>query len=358
MKILDRYILFKFLGTFFFAILLIIVIVIFFDVSEKMEDFLRHHVSLREIVFDYYLNFIPYFMNLFSPLFTFIAVIFFTAKLAGQTEIVAMLASGISFRRLMLPYMMGATVIAGLTFVLDGWLIPKSNITRLEFENAYVGSPFRFDGHNVHRQIRPGEYIYLESYNNLEKIGYKFSIEKFENGELKSKLLCDLIKWDSVSTKWHLSNYFAREINGMLEKTRSGANKDTTFPFSPADFAKRANTVETMNNGELAKYIDAERQRGSERVNFYLVEKYRRYAAPFTTYILTLIGLALSSRKVRGGIGLQLGIGLGLSFTYILFQQIFRTFSTNGNFSPLMGVWIPNFIFAGLAVYLMRTAPK
>jgi lipopolysaccharide export system permease protein len=354
MKILDRYIIRKFLGTFVFAMMLIIVIVIIFDISERIDDFLEKKAPLRAIVFDYYLNFVPYFINLFSPLFTFIAVIFFTAKMASNTEIVAILSGGVSFRRLLRPYFIAAGIIAVSSYVLTSWVIPPANKTRLAFENAYLRNPFRYTARDIHRQVSPGTFIYMESYNNIDEIGYKFSMEKIEKGVLKYKLMSDYIRWDSLRSRWLINNYYDRKINGMHEVLRSGVVFDSSLAFTPDQFNTRVNYVETMNNSELNDFISEEVSRGSEAINYYLIEKYRRTSAPFAIFILTIIGVALASKKVRGGIGTQIGTGLGLSFTYILFMQVSTTFAVKANFSPFISVWIPNIIFTIIGLVLLR----
>lgn len=333
-------------------------IVVVFDLSEKVDDFIEHKAPFSKVVFQYYINFLPFFANQFSPLFTFISVIFFTSRMAQQTEVVAILSSGVSFKRFLRPYLVGASILALLSFILTGYIIPKANKVRLAFEEAYINDPFRYDGRHIHRQISPGVYIYLESYNTLDQLGYKFSIEKFENGSLQRKVMCDFIRWDSIKHTWNLNHYSERTIKKNREIFKQGFNKDTTLAFSPSDFAKRINTTETMTNGQLTDFIDLEKQRGSERINYYLIEKYKRYSAPFATYILTIIGVAMASRKVRGGIGLQLGAGLTLSFTYILFQQIFNTFATNGDFHPMLATWIPNLLFLAIGLFLLNKAPK
>jgi lipopolysaccharide export system permease protein len=354
-KKLDIYIFRKFLGTFFFALGLIILIAIVFDISEKIDDFLEKDAPFKEIVFDYYLNFIPYFGNLFSPLFIFISVIFFTSRMAGQTEIVAILASGISFRRFLLPYIVAATVLALISLYLNNSVLPHSNVKRTNFELKYIKNPYIYKNRNVHRQISPGQYIYFESYNNFDNIGYQFSFERFEKGRMTYKMLADRIFWDSTKTKWTIENYFTRGINGMTEVTKSGYRMDTTFAFTPADFNRRVNyAVETMDYGELNSFIKGEQMRGSEEVVFYQIEKYKRFSYPFATFILTLMGVALSSKKVRGGIGIQLGLGILLSFTYIMFMQITTTFATNGNVPAIIAVWIPNIVFTLVAVLLIR----
>ncbi|CAN5638356.1 LptF/LptG family permease [soil metagenome] len=358
-KILDLYIIRKFLGTFFFALGLIITIAIVFDISEKIDDFLERDAPLRAIVFDYYLNFIPYFSNLFSPLSIFIAVIYFTSRMASQTEIVAILASGVSFKRLLLPYMVAAGILTSLSLYLNTSLIPHSNTTRIAFETRYIKNQFVYHNKNVHRQISPGQFIYFESYNNIDQIGYQFSFEKFDKGKLIYKLLSERLLWDSIKNQWSIENYFIRTIDGMHETERSGFKMDTTFSFRPEEFNKKMITyIETMDSRELSRFIDQEKIRGSEEIPFYEVEKYRRTAFPFATFILTIIGVSLSSRKVRGGIGVQIGVGILISFTYIMFMQISTTFATNGNVSPLAAVWIPNVFFAIVALILLRRAMK
>lgn len=337
---------------------MIIAVAVVFDISEKLDDFLEREAPLRAIIFDYYLNFIPYFANLFSPLFVFISVIFFTSRMASQTEIVAILNSGVSFNRLLRPYLIAATIIAALSFYFNGWVIPHSAKGKLAFENIYIKNPFLYKNRNIHRQIKPGEYIYFESYDNRVNTGYLFSFEKFSNQKLTYKLLADRLVWDSVKNKWSAENYYIRKINGMNESLERGMRLDTLFGFFPQEFNRRINFVEGMDQNELSKFIAEEKMRGSELIPVYEVEKYKRVSYPFATFILTIIGVSLSSRKVRGGIGLQIGAGVLLSFTYIMFMQITTTFSTNGNMPAIISVWIPNIIYAFIAWYLLKKAPK
>ena len=358
MKILDRYIIRKFLGTFFFSLALIIAVAVIFDISEKLDDFIERKAPFSAIVFDYYFNFIPYFANLFAYLFVFISVIFFTARMAANTEIVAILNSGVSFRRLLFPYFISAGLIAVISFYFNGWVIPHSNKIKLDFENVYIKNPVEFKDRNMHRQISPGVFMYMESYNNNNNTGYRFSLEKLENGKRTWFLNSDRIIWDSLSGKWKIENYYLRKINGFHEYIESGFRKDTTLNIRPSDFKRRLNIIEAMDTPALNSFIREEEQQGSANVTAYKVEKYRRTAVPFSTFILMLIGVSLSSRKVRGGIGAQLGIGIFLSFAYIMFQQISNTFAINGSIAPLIAVWIPNFIFAIVAVYMVRMAPK
>ena len=358
LKLLDWYIIRKFLGTFFFSLALIISIAIIFDISEKMDDFLERKAPLKAILFDYYFNFIPYFANLFSPLFVFISVIFFTSNLSANTEIVAILGSGVSFRRLLRPYFIAASVLALLSWYFNGWVIPHSNKVKLAFENTYIKNPVRFEDRNIHRQIAPGNFIYLESYNNIDNTGFRFSMEKIEQGKRIFYLNSDRIQWDSTAQKWKIHNYYIRKINGMEETVNSGKELDTVLNLSPSNFKRRMNIVDAMDTPALNKFIEEEKMEGSANVNTYLVEKYRRISIPIATFILTLIGVSLSSKKVRGGIGLQLAFGIGLSFIYILFMQVSNTFAINGVMPPLIAVWLPNLIFTIIGVALLRNAPK
>ncbi|MEJ6793655.1 MAG: LptF/LptG family permease [Flavobacteriales bacterium] len=355
---LDWYIIKKFLGTFFFSISLILIIVVVFDISEKVDDFFESEAPLRAILFDYYLNFIPYFGNLFSPLFTFIAVIFFTSKMAGNSEIISILTSGVSFNRFLRPFLLSAVLLCVLSFVLGNFIIPASNQLRLDFEYEYLKSPYKNRDKDIHMQIEPGTFIYIESYNIQKNIGYKFSIENFEKNELKKKLYSSYIQWDEQKEKWTIYNYIEREINGLYEEINKGEQKDTVLNLRPKDFNFRLSMVETMNYYELNSFIDKEKMKGSKNLVFHLIEKHKRIAFPFATIILTLVAVAMASRKVKGGIGLHLGIGLLISFSYILFMQISTTFATNGDLSPIVAVWIPNLMFSLLAIYLLRKAPK
>jgi len=358
LKLIDRYIIGKFLGTFFFSMLLIVLIVVVFDISEKIEDFIGKDAPLKAIVFDFYFNFIPYIVNLFSPLFTFIAVIFFTSRMATRTEIVAILSSGISYRRLLFPYMISATFIAVLSLYLNNFVIPHATKKRIEFENKYIRNEFHNMDRNIHKQMSPGNYMYLQNYSTEENTGYKFSIEKFSKGKLYYKLMAENIKWDSVQKRWKINDYYIRYINDMDEYIKKGKQIDTVLNFTPAEFGRKDNTVETMDYYQLQSYIESERLKGSDNIELIQLEKYRRVAFPFATFILTLIGVSIASRKVRGGIGMHIGLGIAISFTFIMFMQVTTTFAASGLVSPLVAVWIPNVVFSFLAWYLLKIAQK
>lgn len=359
LKLIDKYIIRKFLGTFFFSLALIIMIVIVFDISEKLEDFIDKKAPLNAIIFEYYFNFIPYVINRFSPLFTFIAVIFFTSQMASRTEIVAILSSGVSYRRLLYPYILSATVITILSLILNLFIIPSANKKQIAFEDKYIRNQFYNNDKNIHKQLSPGNFIYMERFNTGEQTGYKFSIEKFSSGNLYYKLNAESIHWDSTTSRWSINNYYIRYISGMEEFIKKGDRIDTAFSFTPAEFGRKDNTIETMNYYELNKYIVSERLKGSDNIELYEIEKYKRFAFPFATFILTLIGVSLASRKIRGGIGMHIGLGIFISFTFIMFMQVSTTFAASGrSISPLVAVWIPNFLFSFLAWYLLSKAQK
>ena len=357
-KKLDLYIIRKFLGTFFFAIVLIISITIVFDFSEKIDNFIDKEAPFRAVIFDYYVNFIPYFANLFSALFTFVSVIYFTSKMAYDTEIIAILSSGISFKRLMFPYFISALIIGIFSFFLSNFVIPPANAKRLDFTETYLKKRFVNKERNIHRQIEPGLFIYMTNFETSSKIGYKFSLEKFEGKQLVSKLTSRSIKWNKEKEKWTIKDYVIRRIDGDKETLEKGKSIDTLLNFKPDEFSRRTNVVEAMNMMELDDFIDEQIMRGDSNISAYKIEKYRRIANPFSAFILTLIGVSLASRKVRGGMGLHLGIGLALSFSFILFMQISTVFATNGSMNPLLAVWFPNILFLVIGIYLYRVAPK
>lgn len=359
LKILDIYVIRKFLSAFFLSIVLILCIVVIFDLTEKIDDFIESGATLGVIVFDYYMNFVPYFAVLFSSLFAFIAVIYFTSRMAYNTEIIAILSSGMSFRRLMVPYMLSATFIAGLSFYLSDQVIPGANKVKLDFEEQYIRKrPVRFATKDFHRQIEPGIYMYLQSYSNVSKVGYQFTIEKFEEGKLVSKMFADQIRWDTTSNKWRARRYYIRTIDGLNETLEEGKFIDTTLAIHPDDFKMRLSIVETMSIKELDEFIAKQLMQGETNVASYQIERHNRIAFPFSTFILTLIGIAVSSKKMRGGIGMQIAIGVVISFIYILFSQFSKQFAIGGLLPVVAAVWLPNVFFGIIAIFLMRLAPR
>ena len=305
LKKIDIYIIKKFLGTYFFAIALIISIAVVFDINEKLDSFLN--APLKAIVVDYYLNFIPYFANLFSPLFTFIAVIFFTSKLADNSEIIAMLSSGISFRRLMIPYMISAAIIAGVTFYLNSYVIPPANVTRIEFQNKYVKNKKVDYASNIQLQVEPGVIAYMSRYDNNTKTGYRFSLEKFEGKILKSRLTAQTVTYDSAY-HWIIKDYMIRNFNGMREELTRGSRLDSIITIEPSDFLISRYDSELMTTSALKTYIDRQKKRGVANIKDFEIEYEKRFAMTAASFILTVIGMSLSSRKVKGGMGVNIGI--------------------------------------------------
>ncbi|WP_167613048.1 LptF/LptG family permease [Maribellus sediminis] len=355
-KTIDFYITKKYLGTFFYAIALILSIAIVFDISENLDEFISKDIPTRDIVMDYYMNFIPYFGNLFSPLFTFIAVIYFTSKMAYNTEIIAILSSGVSYSRLMRPYMVSATIITLLSFFLGNFIIPPANNTMINFKEKYIKSRTTGTERNVHRQIEPGVYIYLQSFTE-NNIGYRFTLERFDGAKLTEKLTAQNIRWDEETDKWIINSYWKRIIHDDYEELENGYHMDTTLNMSPKDFMVLKDEMETYKTPELIKEIELMKMRGVNYVEWE-IEKHKRMANPFSTFILTIIGVSLASRKVKGGLGFHLGLGLLLAFSYILFMQISTVFAVSGSTPPFVAVWIPNLMYAVIAVFLYRWAAR
>jgi lipopolysaccharide export system permease protein len=358
LTIIDRYLISKFIATYFFALLLIIAIVIIFDISEKIDDFVVKEAPLRAIVVDYYFNFIPFFINMFSPLFVFITVIFFTSKLAANSEIIAMLSGGISFNRLMRPYFISAFVIALISLLLNLFVIPPANKNRLLFEEQYMKkSSYSTFNRNIHFQLEPNHYIYMESFSNWSNTATRFTLERFEGNRLVSKLSAESAVWDTTIMGWKLNNYFIRTIDGIQEHLEQGYRKDTVLDLTVTELKQRKGSVSALNFFELNQEIEKLKMRGDDRVILAQIEKNTRFAVPFSAFVLTLMGVSLSSKKRRGGIGMNIGIGIALSFTYILFLRFSEMFVLGG-MPPEVALWMPNMVFAVVAVVLYWLAPK
>lgn len=359
--ILDWYIIKKFIGTYIYAILLIISIAIVFDFNENLSKFTQYHAPWRAIIFDYYANFIPYYSNLFSPLFVFIAVIFFTSKLAGNSEIIAMLAAGVSIKRLMRPYMLSCVVIAGLTFYLNSFVIPHGTVIRQNFETLYRNSKKNTSAEDILLFVAKNTTAYIQNYDDQYKRGYGFSLVKIKNKKIVSHLTAMEIQYDTIADSkyhWKLSNWKIRTLKGLKEHIQSGATKDTVLLMEPTDLVYSKGQQETFTSPELLDYISKQTSRGSGNVVQYEVEFHKRIAMSFSSFILTIIGLTLSSRKRKGGMGLSLGIGLALSFSYIMLQTVSATFAIQDNTPPMLAAWIPNIIFAIIAYFCYRHAPS
>lgn len=360
-KRMDWYIINKFIGTYVYSIILIISVSIVFDVNENLAKFATNNAPLRAIVFDYYANFVPYFANLFSPLFVFIAVIFFTSKLAGNSEVIAMLASGMSFKRLMRPYLISAALIAVLNFYLGSYVIPKGTVVRHDFESLYKNNKKNTSASNIQLMVDKGVVAYMSQYDDTRKTGYGFALYKFENKKMVSQLNANIIQYDTISDSryhWKAINWKIRTLTGMREQITSGYELDTLIQMEPTDLIFSRGQQETFTSPELKRYISKQQQRGSSNVVQYEVEYHKRIASSFASFILTIIGVSLSSRKRKGGMGLYLGIGLALSFTYILLQTVSSTFAINADTPPILAAWIPNILYAFIAYYCYKQAPN
>lgn len=357
LPIIDRYILGKFLGTYFLATLLLLLVIAMFDITEKLDAFLT--APIKETLFDYFASFLPYFANQLSPLFVFISVIFFTTKLADHSEIIAMLSSGITFRRLLRPYMIGAAIIAAMTFALSNYIIPPTNVKRIAYTNKYVRNKAVSYGTNIQLMVRPGEVAYFGRFDNTTKQGYRFSLDKFDGKVLISRLTASSVEYDSTKMyHWKLRDYMVRNFDGMNESIRKGSTLDSIIPIEPKDFLIASNDQEMLTTPQLSDYIRKQKMRGVANIKSFEIEKEKRLAETAAAFILTLIGMSLSSKKVKGGMGINIGIGLALSFSYILFSTITSSFAINGYTSPAIAMQIPNIVYLIIGIVLYRRASK
>jgi len=371
LKKLDKYILKKFLNTFFFSITLILMIFIVFDIKDKLPTFTTNDIPLKEIIVDYYLMFIPYYGNFFSPLFIFISVIFFTSKMAQQTEFIAILSSGTSFTRILRPYIIGAFIISFGSLILNHFFLPKAFKIKIGFEDKWINKNYTNEEQNIHRKIGPNTILYIQSYENRINTGYKVSLEEVVDNKQMYFLSADHMKWDSLSSEWILTNVRERKIivQDRLDTLKNqkpvyhqenkfSAVKKMKLEFAPIDMWRDESKIETKPYFELRDYIAREKAKGSNRIVLYEVELYKRSSFPFATFILTVIGVCVSSRKVRGGVGSQIALGLVLSCIYIMLMYVFITIATTDVASPLLAVWVPNIIFSFVALYFYKTAQK
>lgn len=358
---IDLFIIKKFLTTYIFLITIIITIGIIFDFNTNIDRLTQSNATTKQIVFDYYFNFIPYFTNLFSPLFVFISVIFFTTKLADNSEIIAMKSTGMSFKRLLRPYMISAGIIALTTFLLGAYVIPKGNIAKNDFYITYIKKRNTTVAENIQMQVDTGVVAYITRFDNVRKSGYGFSLDKFKDKKLVSHLTAQTLQYDTLAERpfsWTLRNYHIRTMINGKEEIKSGAVIDTIIMMEPKDFFYVKGQQETLTLPELEDFIEKQKLRGAAGIATFEVEYHKRFASPFAAFILTLIGASLSSEKRKGGMGFSIGTGIALSFTYIMFQTIFATFAINAGWSAMISVWIPNIIFAGIAFWLYKRAPQ
>jgi len=357
---MDRYIISKFLSTYIFLLMIVIIITVVVDYNENIDKLSA--IPTSKVIFEYYLNFIPYFVNLFSPLFVFIAVIFFTSNLADHSEIIAMKSTGMSFKRLLKPYLISAGIIAVITFLLGAYVIPRGNVASVNFRNTYIRKKVITVVENVQLQVDTGVVAYISQFDNERKSGYGFYLDKLQNKKVVSHLTAQTIQYDTISDhrySWTLRHVEIRTLKGMREKVEYHARLDSIILMEPSDFIYTRGQQETMTLPELDEYIEKQRMRGSANLSSFEVEYHKRFAMPFAAFILTLIGVSLSCEKRKGGgMGTSIGIGLALSFSYILFQTISSTFAINAGMSPFIASWIPNVLFAIIALVLYKRTPQ
>jgi len=403
MKLLDRYIIKQVLSTFFFVMMILVAIIVVIDITEKVDKFNEKHIPMQ-VILNYYMDFVPWISGLLTPIICFIAIVYVTSRMAAHTEIVAILSSGVSFKRFLVPYFMASFIIASISFVFNGWVIPHSNRDRLNFEMQYLQNKFYFESRNVHMQTAPNVFLYIQNYNNQSNNGYQFSLERFQDKRLVEKLTADNIQWDSTKHKWTLRFWKRKQVDQIFEiksnadsltrvKTKAqlsetnesknsettlsgkpininpsitfsnniaekGDALDTTLVITPKDFENNALEYSGMTIPELSQEIDKLHFRGTTGVEAYEVERHIRYAAPCTTFVLVFMGVIVSARKSRGGTGFQIALGFLLAFVFILFFTMTRTFAETGSLAPFLAAWLPNFIFGSLSLIMYKYVPR
>lgn len=357
MKLLDKLIIKDFLKTYLFVVLMLILIVLVLDFTEKNDTYIRNKVPTSEIL-QYMLNYGLYLNNLLTPITVFISVIFITSKMAGRTEIIAILSSGVSFVRMLVPFILSALLIAVVSFFLNGWILPVATGGVSEFKVKYLDKQQNFDQQNIHIKVAPDTYAYLSRYYTSSNMGYSFTLEQIEDGRLISKLSADRIVWDTTKNAWSVRNWRLRELEQMGEKWTTGESMDTVLSISPADFDLPLNHHETLTLPKLNEQIRILEDRGADNIAFYRIEKYVRYMSPFAAIILTFIGVIVSAKKTRGGSGFKIALGFLLAFVYIILFLLSRTFAEAGTAYPILSVWIPNFVFALTGMILYKTVPR
>ncbi len=357
MNILNRYILKKFFTTFLFVVGIMVLVVVVIDFTEKNDKFIKNNISKNDIL-NYYFAFIPYVVSLVTPITAFIATVYVTAQLAMRTEIIAILSSGKSFLSIIYSFFFGSIIIAILSFILNGWIIPHLNKDRVAFEVMYIKSPFYFSDKNVHFKIEENSYLYLERYDNNMEIGYNVTLENFEKNKLKSKLFARQIIWDKKTKKWKLKSWISRKLDINKEIITNGLELDTTLLVNPSDFDNNYRLSETFTMNELDKFIKLQSLRGADDINIYKIEKYIRYAQPFTVILLVILGVIIASRKSRQGTGYLIALGFTFAFAFIIFFVMSRAFAENGSIDPLFAIWLPNLIFGLITVIIYRKMPK
>ncbi|MGG5505298.1 MULTISPECIES: LptF/LptG family permease [unclassified Myroides] len=357
MKIIDWYILKRYLATFFVMLLLFVPIGIVIDVSEKINKILENKVPVQATVM-YYLDFTVYFANMLFPIFLFISIIWFTSKLANNTEIVAILSSGISFTRFLRPYLIGATMISLLALAMSMYIVPRASAGYNDFRYKYLKRDEVRESQNVFKQINANEFIFVSNFNYGNNTGYNFTLEEFDGNTLVSKIEAKRIEWNAETKLYTLYDYFKRSVGEGGDKLEFADAKELQLEFDIDDLSPVVYAAETMTLGQLKRFIEKERMRGSSNINVHLVVLYKKYSVPVSAFILTIIAVSVSSMKRRGGMGINLAIGIALAFIYVFFDKIFSVLAEASSMSPLVAVWIPNVTFSILAIFLLRNARR
>ncbi len=357
--IMDSYILFKFLGSVVYSIALLMTIIVVFDISENIHRFLENNIPVSIIITKYYLNFIPYFVNLFFPLFTFISVIWFTSKLSGFNEIISFFNGGVSFYRFAVPYIVGSIILCIISLAMSNIVVPNTNERMHNFKDAYVYKKKIITSSDIHFRNSPQTYVYAERWKKKTSEGEKFTYEVFDTNIISYKLSASEIKYNDDNGHWVLYDYKIRsfDTNGV-EHICAGDILDTTFTFLPSDFENDKTVAETMSYRELIRFIDKEKKKGSGLVKFYQIERQKRLANPFSIIIMTLLGLSVAARKTRRGVGVHIFIGLFFVFSFIFFQQVSNVFAISGQLSPALATWLPNILYFFICIILLRFTPK
>lgn len=356
---MDSYILFKFLGSVFYSIALLMTIIIVFDISENINKFLENNTPVWIIISKYYFNFIPYFVNLFFPLFTFISVIWFTSKFAGDNELISFFNGGISFYRVMFPYIVGALILCVISLTMANFIIPYTNTEMYKFKETYVYKKKIISSSNIHFKQDAKTYVYAERWKKKTLEGENFTYEVFDTNTISYKLSASEIKYNPANGHWLLYDFSVRSFDtNQVETYYNGDQLDTTFKFLPEDFNKDITVAETMSYTQLIRFIDKERKKGSNLVKFYQIERQKRLANPFSIIIMTLLGLSVAARKTRRGVGVHIFIGLFFVFTFIFFQQVSNVFAISEQLSPALATWLPNIAYMVICIILLRFTPK
>jgi len=356
-KKIDIYILKKLLSTFVFVVVVLVTIICAIDYTDKNDNFMRYNIS-GDMILQYYYSFAPYFASLLTPITAFIATVLVTSKLAAQTELIAILSSGVSFRRLMRPFFVAASLIGLMSFYLNGYVIPDANKFRVDFELNYIKKPYHNSDRNIHIKIAPNDYLYLNRYTTSTNIGHVVTLERFEEYEMIEKITARRLLWDTALHTWRLDHWQKRTLMDDHEVIEEGESLDTLLNVKPSDFENQDKLETTLTMSELQDHIDLQLSRGADDVMVYRVERYIRYMQPFTVVILCFIALIVSARKSRRGTGFQIALGFMIAFSFVILFVFAQALAAAGSFHPMLAIWMPNIFFSGVGIFMYNTIPR